>query len=215
MSDYSKALTEAIKRAGVRNDYIAQQIGVTSGNQVSQWRRGRRPIPAHVAPKLAALLSVPPEAISAAYARLLDAGMPPEPQETLIPSGHVRIPSLAEFGRTGAMDDCYLLDVLARRKLGTTPLEHARWTLQPNATMAPLIERDDVLLVDARATQRADVMDGSIYAFTIWGRADARRILVRRDHWVLAGQSPEVDRITVYESDLEQVRLFGMVVGWL
>lgn len=214
MDTFSKAFAEAIRHAGIRNDYLASKIGASS-NQVSQWRRGRRPIPAHFATNLGTLLSVPPETISSAYARLVEAGMMLEPRETPVPKEHVRIPRLPEFGRPETLEGCCLLEILARRKLGATALEHARWTLQPNAAMSPLIERDAVLLVDARATDQADVMDGAIYAFTIWGRPDVRRILVRRDHWLLVGQSAEVERIEVYEADLKQLQLFGMVVGWL
>lgn len=198
----------------MRNDFIASKVGASS-NQVSQWRRGRRPVPAHFASNLGSILSVPPESISGAYARLIEAGLGIEPHEAPTPKSHVRIPRLADFGRPESLTDCFLLELLALRKLGATPLEHARWTLQPNAAMAPLIERDAVALVDTRATNQADVMDGAIYAFTIWGRSDVRRILVRRDHWLLVGQSAEVERIEVHEADLKQLQLFGMVVGWL
>ena len=74
MDPYTQAFAEAIKTAGMRNDYIALKTGVSS-NQVSQWRRGRRPIPAQYAPTLGALLAVPPERISVAYARLVEAGV--------------------------------------------------------------------------------------------------------------------------------------------
>lgn len=214
MDPYTQAFAEAIKTAGMRNDYIALKTGVSS-NQVSQWRRGRRPIPAQYAPNLGALLAVPPERISVAYARLVEAGVMAEAMEMPIPKGHVRIPRLADFGRPDALDDCYLLEFVARRKLGATPVEDARWTLQPSQALAPLIERDALVLVDARATAQSDVVDGAIYAFTLWGRPDIRRVLVRRDHWLLVGHSSDTERTEVYEADLPHLRLFGLVVGWL
>jgi DNA-binding transcriptional regulator YdaS (Cro superfamily) len=214
MDSYTQAFAEAIKTAGMRNDYIALKTGVSS-NQVSQWRRGRRPIPAQYAPHLGSLLTVAPEQISVAYARLVDAGVMAEARDMPVPKAHVRIPRLPDFGRPDALDDCFLLDFVARRKLGATPIEDARWTLQPSQALAPQIERDALVLVDARATGQSDVVDGAMYAFTLWGRPDIRRILVRRDHWLLVGQSSDTGRTEVYEADLPHLRLFGMVVGWL
>jgi hypothetical protein len=216
MDAFAQALSDAIDQSGMRGDHIAKQVGTTP-NQLSQWKNGRRPVPAHYAPSLASVLLIRPESISNAYARVIDAGLTIDAVNgsSLVPNGNVRIHRLAEFGRPDAMDDCYLLEVLARRKLGTTPTECCRWTLQPNAAMSPLIERDSVLLIDTRITDHADVMDGAIYAFILWGRSDVRRIFVRRDHLLLVAQSPEVERIEVHRDDFAELRLYGMVVGWL
>lgn len=215
MDAFAQALDTAIDQSGMRGDHLAKQIGATP-NQLSQWRNGRRPVPAHYAPPLASLLSVRPETISNAYARVIEAEFSIDGDDgEAIPSGNVRIARLGDFGKPDAMDDCYLLEVLARRKLGTTPVDHCRWALQPNAAMAPLIERDSVLLVDTRISDHADVMDSAIYAFTLWGRPDVRRIFVRRNHLLLVAQCPEIERIEVHRDDLADLQLHGMVVGWL
>jgi hypothetical protein len=216
MDSFAQALSDAIDDSGMRGDFIAKQIG-TSANRLSQWKNGRRPVPAHYAPTLAAVLAVPPERISGAYAKVIEAGLSIDSanRSAPIPSGNVRIPRLADFGRPEAMDDCYLLEVIARRKLGTTPVDDCRWALQPNAAMSPLIERDCVLLIDTRITRHADIMDGAVYAFTLWGRSDVRRIFVRRDHLLLAAHNSEVERIEVHGDDLADLHLHGLVVGWL
>ena len=214
MDSYTQAFAEAIQTAGMRNDYIALKTGVSS-NQVSQWRRGRRPIPAQYAPNLGALLAVPPERISVAYARLVEAGVMAEAMEIPVPKGHVRIPRLADFGRPDALDDCYLPEFVVRQKIGATPIEHVRWTLQPSQALAPQIERDALVLIDTRVTKHADVVDGANYVFTLWGRPDIRRILIRRDLWLLTKYNSETERTDVYETDLTHLNLFGLVVGWL
>lgn len=216
MDAFALSLSDAIDRSGMRSDHIAKQVGA-SANQLSQWKNGRRPVPAHYAPGLASVLSVAPEAISSAYARIAQAGLTADGREETpyVPNGNVRIPRLAGFGKPNSMDDCYLLETLAHRKLRATPPEHCRWTLQPNAAMSPLIERDDVLLIDVRAVEHADIMDGALYAFALWGRPDVRRVFVRRDHLLLVAHSPEVERIEVHSDDMGEFKLFGMVVGWL
>lgn len=216
MDPFTAALTEAIDRSGMRGDHIAKQIG-TSANQLSQWKNGRRPVPAHYAPNLASVLSIAPESISNAYARIIEAGLHGDVRDAslAVPRGNIRIPPLQDFGRPGLLDDCYLLEVVAHRKLGTTPPEHCRWTLQPNAAMSPLIERDAVLLVDCRKIDRSDLIDGAIYVFNLWRRQDVRRIFIRRDHLLLAAQSPEADRIEVYDDDFHELEIHGTVVNWI
>lgn len=216
MDAFAQALSDAIDQSGMRGDHIAKQVGTTP-NQLSQWKNGRRPVPAHYAPGLASVLLIRPESISNAYARVIEAGFTIDGVngEVAVPVGNVRIPHLGAFGRPDMMTDCYLLEVLARRKLGTTPIESCRWALQPNGAMSPLIERDNVLLIDIRTTVHAEVMDSAIYVFTLWGRPDVRRIFVRRDHLLLVAHSPEVERIEVHGDDLADLNLHGMVVGWL
>jgi len=55
-----------------------------------------------------------------------------------------------------------------------------------------LIRRNALVLVDTSVTRHEDVVDGGLYAYTLWGRPDIRRFLPRRDGWLLVGQSPGV-----------------------
>jgi hypothetical protein len=59
------------------------------------------------------------------------------------------------------------------------------------------------------------VVDGGLYAYALWGRTDIRRVSIRRDAWVLVGESEERARTPVPIADLAELRLLGMVIGWL
>ena len=69
MDKYARTFAEAMDFTGTRNTIVAAHARVGSNN-VSQWRTGRRPIPAERAVAIAALLGVAPESISEAYERL-------------------------------------------------------------------------------------------------------------------------------------------------
>jgi hypothetical protein len=191
-------------------------------NNVSQWRTGRRPIPAERAVAIAALLGVAPESISEGYERLLHAGYTP-PHKALslgsragaAPVDHVTIERLAEFGHADGPTRILLPDFLARRKIGLSAIEDVRWTLQPSHAMAPEIDRHALVLVDITATQHAQVVDGGTYAYSLWGRPDIRRLLIRRDHWLVLGYGKDAEYTEVQTSELSNLKILGVVLGAL
>lgn len=220
MNKYSQNFADAMKRTGLRNTVIAAHVGKVGNNCVAQWRSGRRPIPAEHAPKVAGLLGLLPENISEAYDRLLKAGaLLPDATGTgsrnAPPAGHVVFAQLEEFGREAEQSRIWLPESITRRKLGLTRPQDVRWTLQPSLSMAPEIERQALVLIDITANCAEDVVDGGLYAYALWGSLDIRRILVRRDAWTLAGSTPEVERVTLTEEELPELRVFGSVIGWI
>jgi hypothetical protein len=214
MSAYARNFDAALERTGIRNAFVAEKLGVPR-TLVSMWRRGRQPMPAVYARSVGAIVGEAPARISSAYDELVVAGVIPDARHGATPPDHVRIPALAEFDRSGQAHDSYLPELIARRRAGSTPIEHLRWTLQTSQALAPLIERDALLLIDTRFTRHADVSDGGLYALTLWGRPDIRKILIRRDRWVLTSQDQDAERSEVSNKELSQLRLFGMVVGWI
>jgi hypothetical protein len=220
MNKFSQAFADAMERTGIRNTVVAAHLGTIGYNNIAQWRTGRRPIPAEHAAKVAALLGVPPESISEHYDRLLHAGavlpgaVGPASRSSP-PARHSVISQLEGFGRAEEPDRIWLPESVVKRKLGPTPVEHVRWALQLSWAMAPEIERHALVLVDITANRHDEVLDGGLYAYSLWGRPDIRRITIRRDAWGLVGTNPEVERIAVGESELSQLHIFGAVVGWL
>ena len=218
MNKYSQAFFDAMKRTGLSNVVIAAHVGKVGNNCVAQWRSGRRPIPAEHAPKVAGLLGLLPEQISESYDRLLQAGaLLPEatPGRNAPPQGHVVLSELEDFGRPSDQPRIWLPESITRRKLGLTRPEDVRWTLQPSQSMAPEIERHALVLVDITTRRPEDVVDGGLYACALWGRPDIRRILVRRGGWTLAGANADIERVSVSEEDLAELRIHGSVIGWI
>lgn len=220
MNKYSQTFADAMERTGIRNVTVAAHVGKVGNNCIAQWRTGRRPIPAEHAPKVSMLLGVLPESISEAYERLLEAGtIQPDAAGTgarnAPPMGHVILGQLKDFSPPDPQPRLWLPESISRRKLGLTPVENVRWTLQPSWSMAPEIERHALVLIDVTAKRQQDVVDGGLYAYALWGRPDIRRLLIRRDGWTLVGANPDVERLLVAEQDLEQLRVFGAVIGWI
>lgn len=221
MDRYARAFAEAMDSTSTRNTTVAAHARVGSNN-VSQWRTGRRPIPAERAVAIAALMGVAPERISEGYERLLHAGYTP-PHKTLSigsrtgasPVDHVTIERLAEFGHAEGSTRILLPDFLARRKIGPAAIEEVRWTLQPSHAMEPEIERHALVLVDITATQHDQVVDGGTYAYSLWGRPDIRRLLIRRDHWLVLGHGKDAEYTEVQASELSNLKIFGAVLGAL
>ena len=220
MNKYTHAFVAAMDQTRIRSRTLAAHVGKISDNSVAQWRSGRRPIPAEYAVKIAKLLDVPPETISESYDRLLKSGVitsgagmfgaAVEP-----PAGHVVLDRLPGFGRPGELERIWLPEIMLRRELAATPVENVRWLTQLSRTMEPEIKRHAVVLVDITATRHEDVVDGGLYAYALWGRTDIRRVSIRRDAWVLVGESEERARTPVPIADLAELRLLGMVIGWL
>lgn len=220
MNKYTQAFVAAMDHTRIRSRVLASQVGTFSDNSVAQWRSGRRPIPAEYAVKIAELLGVPPETISQPYDRLLQSGVIPSGMKTVEswshpPAGHAVIERLSGFGRPDEQEHLWLPEIMLRRELGATPIENVRWATQQSRTMEPEIKRHAVILVDIGATRLDDVVDGAVYAYSLWGRADIRRIAIRRDAWVLVGENEERARTPVPIAELSELHLFGMVIGWL
>lgn len=221
MDRYARAFAEAMDSTGTRNTTVAAHARVGSNN-VSQWRTGRRPIPAERAVAIAALMGVAPERISEGYERLLHAGYTP-PHKTLSigsrtaasPVDHVTIERMAEFGHTEGATRILLPAFLARRKIGPAAIEEVRWTFQPSHAMEPEIERHALVLVDITITQHDQVVDGGTYAYSLWGRPDIRRLLIRRDHWLVLGHGKDAEYTEVQASELSNLKIFGAVLGAL
>lgn len=221
MDKYAQAFADAMNETGMRNTTVAAQLEGIGYNNVSQWRTGRRPIPADHAPAIAALLDVPPERISKAYARRMHA----ESVRTAstagvlagggVPAEHVALLHLPGFGRGDGGDRIVLPEFIVRRELGPTAIEHVRWAAQLSRAMEPEIKRFALVLIDTTVTRHEDVVDGGIYAYTLWGRPDIRRVLIRRDAWCLVGQGGGSERIEVAATDLAYIRIHGAVTGWL
>jgi DNA-binding transcriptional regulator YdaS (Cro superfamily) len=215
MNRHAATFTRAMEAAGVSNAKIIEEVGgtITPAN-VSHWRHGRRPMPAEYAPAIAALLRVDPESISEAYARLTHA-QAAAAQDVAGVAGHLAIEQLPGFVRHEGPRRILLPDFLVRPRIGTTPVAGIRWTLQPSTAMAPAIHRHALVLIDSTATDRSLITDGSVHAYTLWGRPDIRRILIRRDGWALARHANPADHTFVPTDELGEIGLFGAVLGWL
>jgi len=215
MSKYAKAFAEAMQNSRISSASVVAEIGgtITVGN-VSHWKHGRRPVPAAHAPALARLLKVAPESISESYANLLRAqSLVGEPAAA--PAGHVSLARLDSFGSVDGRSRLVLPDFLVLPRIGATDVQNIRWTLQPTTAMAPEIPRGALLLVDVSVATVDRVSDGGVFAYTLWGRPDVRRILIRRDGLAFARQSGSADQTYVGQDELEAVVVHGQVLGWI
>jgi DNA-binding transcriptional regulator YdaS (Cro superfamily) len=216
MNQYTAAFAQAMEATGTRNTaVVAHLANRVSPTDVSNWRVGRRPIPAEHAPAVAALLNIDPTSISAAYERMVVAGLSTASQGAKAITGHVSLDRLGDFGHIEGSARIVLPEFLVRPRIGPTPIASIRWTLQPSLAMAPEIKRNALILLDVTASQQAHVVDGGTYAYTLWGRPDVRRILIRRDAWLLAQFGNDSDHTFIPEADLEHLRILGAVVGWI
>lgn len=216
IDQFSAALAAALDRSPLTNTEIADRIGVNYPNVISQWKVGGRPVPARHAPRLAALLGVRPESISAAYARLSEEGcIPTYTDVDAVPPGHVLIDRLHGFGRENAPSYAVLPMFVVEMKVGKTPIEHVRWVLQPTGAMAPTIAQGALVLIDSTKSSHSDVVDGGVYAYELYGRPYVRRIILGRDSWSLCGHDASSERVVLKASDLEDLHIHGAVLGWL
>ena len=220
MNKYTEAFVAAMDHSRIRSRTLAAQVGTFSDNSVAQWRSGRRPIPAEYAVKIAKVLGVRPESVSEPYDRLLQCGVITSsagaPQAWANPpAGHAVIERLPGFCRADEQEHIWLPERMLRRELGATPVENVRWVTQQSRTMEPEIKRHGVVLVDISATRLEDVVDGGVYAYSLWERSDIRRVAIRRDSWVFVGDNEERARTPVPIAELSELQLLGMVIGWL
>ena len=220
MDKYAQALTQAMDETGTSNTRVAE-VARVGRNNVAHWRVGRRPIPADHAPAIAALLGVAPERISRAYDQMLRVESAQQvmalqglrPGST--PDAHVSLERLDGFARADMPVRIWLPEFVVRRELGPTPVQHVRWAVQMSRAMEPDIRRNALVLVDTSMCRHEDVVDGGLYAYALWGRPDIRRILTRREGWLLVGQNPAIDRVQVPLAELPDLRILGAVVGTL
>lgn len=219
MNKHSEAFAGAMKATGTRNTAVVEHLGGRiSPSDVSNWRVGRRPIPAEHAPAVAALLNVQPEEISQAYERMVLAGLPHSSAKsgTQRPAaGHVSLDRLEEFGFAEGPMRLVLPEFLVRPRIGLAPLQSIRWTLQPTEAMEPEIRRQALVLVDTSVSGLDHVVDSGAYAYTLWGRPDIRRIQIRREAWCLVRHGSGIEHTIVPEADLEHLRILGAVCGWI
>ncbi|MFC3549438.1 helix-turn-helix domain-containing protein [Lysobacter cavernae] len=127
--------------------------------------------------------------------------------------GHVEIQALAGFGPADGPSTILLPDFLLQQKIGMTSAANVRWALNPSRAMEPEIERHQLVLVDVTQSTLADVIDGTTYAYTLWGRPDIRRVLHRRDHWSVVGFGKGAESTDVYKDDQDSLQILGAVVG--
>lgn len=132
-----------------------------------------------------------------------------------VPEGYRVVPRIAEFAGVDIPEVLLFPDFLLRRKIGLTPVDHVRWVLNPSPAMEPVIEQHAVVLVDVSKAGREAVVDGVTYAYLLSGRPDVRRILIRNDHWSVAGPGKGGDYRDVYEADLSKLQVLGAVIGAL
>lgn len=222
MDKYAKVFADAMEDKSMRNTTVAAYLGsaITVGN-VSHWRTGRRGVPKEHAVAVGTLLELPPEQISKAYEQQLRAQsalntMAVQGSRTgIVSEGYVAIERLTDFGREEGTARIVLPELLVRRELGMTPIEHVRWAVQLSRVMEPEIKRHALLLIDVTVSNHAHVLDGGIYAFTLWDRPEVRRVEVRRDMWSLTGGIQNAERVQLPKSDLAHFKVCGAVVGWL
>lgn len=213
---FSSTLADALDRSRLTNAEIAKRIGVIP-NVISQWKTAHKPMPARHAPKVAALLGVRPEAISIAYAQLRDAGCLPALADATsgLPPGHVLIDRLHGFCRENGPNYAVLPAFVVEMKTGKTPIEHVRWVLQPTGAMAPTIPEGSLVLIDSTKTSHNNVVDGGLYAYDLYGRPYVRKIIIARDSWSLCGHDVGIERVVITNTDLDDLRIRGVVLGWL
>lgn len=219
MTRHSEAFAEAMKATGTRNTAVVEHLGGRiSPSDVSNWRVGRRPMPAEHAPAVAALLNVQPEEISQAYERMVLAGLPLTGVRSTTSrpaAGHVSLDRLEEFGLQDGPTRIVLPEFLIRPRIGLAPIQNIRWTLQPTEAMEPEIKRHALVLVDTTGAGLDHVVDSGAYAYTLWGRPDIRRIQIRRDAWCLVRHGSGIEHTIVPDADLEHLRILGAICGWI
>lgn len=220
MDKYAQTLADAMDQTGAKNTAVAALLGEDFPySNVSLWRTGRRPLPAEHAPAVAVFLGVPPERISRAYEQQLRAetvrrtmSVQMSVAEALL-TEHVVIERLDDFGPQEGPARIALPELVVRRELGMTPIDHIRWTVQRYRAMEQSIKRQSIVLIDISATDLGAVLDGGTYAYKLWDRPDIRQFSIHRDTWTLGGTNKEIPSTELRVADLPNLKIFGTVVG--
>jgi|GEM_PF-6296421 len=141
-------------------------------------------------------------------------GLPMLVSQENMPAEHVQIEHLAGFDVVNGPRYAVLPEILVRRKIGDTPIEHVRWVINPSPAMAPVIEQGALVFVDTRYNSLESVIDGATYAYRLWKRPDLRKIVFRDQHHVtLVGHGKGAPLTDVYEDKLPDLEIGGLVLG--
>ncbi|MCT8273371.1 MULTISPECIES: helix-turn-helix domain-containing protein [Xanthomonas translucens group] len=137
-------------------------------------------------------------------------------RESAPPTGHVALAAIDGFAPFDGPTTIVLPEFLLAQKVGTlASLTHVRWALNPSRAMEPEIQRQQLALVDVSLSTKEDLIDGNTYAYTLWGRPDIRRVLLRRDHISVVGFGKDAESTDVYAEDKGGLEILGCVVGVL
>lgn len=201
MGTVAERLREERSRLGLNQDVMAGAAGLKRSAQI-RYEKGER------SPDADYLSAVASLGVDVCYVLTGQ-------HHGALPEGYLNIARIPEFARYDIPESLLLPNFVLRRKIGLTPLEHVRWVLNPTPAMEPLIEQHALVLVDISKAGHAAVLDGVTYAYLLSGRPDVRRILIRSDHWSVAGPGKGADYRDVYESDLGELKVLGAVIGVL
>jgi transcriptional regulator with XRE-family HTH domain len=201
MGTLAERLREERGRLGLNQDAMAAAAGMKRSAQI-RYEKGER------SPDAEYLSAIAELGVAIAY---VVTGRQPE----YIPEGYLQLPRIEGFGPIDLPDAVLLPDFIVRHKIGLTPLENVRWVLNPSPAMEPEIEQNALVFIDVSRAGHASVIDGVTYAYTLAGRPDVRRILIRKDHWSVAGVGKATDYRDVYLSDLPGLHVMGTVIGAL
>lgn len=201
MVTMAERLREERGRLGLNQDVMAAAAGLKRSAQI-RYEKGER------SPDADYLAAVASLGVDVSYVVTGRHGVD-------VPSGYLQVARIAEFGGFDLPESLLFPDFLLRRKIGFTPVEHVRWVLNPSPAMEPVIEQHAVVLVDVSKAGHDAVVDGVTYAYMLSKRPDVRRILIRSDHWSVAGEGKRADYRDVYLSDLAGLQILGAVIGAL
>ena len=201
MSAVAERLKEERVRLGLNQDALAAAAGLKRNAQIN-YEKGER------SPDSDYLVAVAALGVDVGYVLTGQQSRP-------VPEGYISVQRVVEFGRFDAPEALLFPDFLLRRKIGVTPVEHVRWLQNPTSAMEPVIEQHAVVLVDVSKAGHEAVLDGLTYAYTLSGRPDVRRILIRKDHWSVASPVKGGDYRDVYEPDMKELKVLGEVIGAL
>lgn len=220
MDKYATALATAMEAKGIKNTQLARRIG-THPSFVSLVKRGKTPLTETFAESAAEMLEVAPETISEQYERKLAAGtdlerMGLKAPTTGVPAGHVALDLLPNFGPLiEPLAHVVLPLAIVRRKVGFTPIEHIRCAFNPTRAMAPDIEHGALLMLDTTSRSIEDVVDGMVYAYQLYGHADVKRFLLRKQQIHVAGHGDMSDPLRLTDDDLGHLKILGLVAAAL
>jgi transcriptional regulator with XRE-family HTH domain len=201
MATLADRLREERGRLGMNQDAMAAAAGLKRSAQI-RYEKGDRSPDADYLAAVAAL------GVDVVYVLTGE-------QSRVVPAGYISVPRVMEFGRFDTPEALLFPDFLLRRKIGVTPVEDVRWLLNPTSAMEPVIEQHAVVLVDVSKSGHEAVLDGLTYAYTLSGRPDVRRILIRTDHWSVASPVKGGDYRDVYDDDMKELKVLGEVIGSL
>lgn len=199
MGTMAERLREERGRLGINQDVMAAAAGMKRAAQI-RYEKGER------SPDADYLAAVATLGVDVAYVLTGE-------HTTAAPAGYASLPRVMAFGNLDLPETLLLPDFLVRRKIGMTPAMNVGWVMNPSPAMEPVIEQHAIVLLDVTKTGLDAVVDGMTYAYTLSGRPDVRRILIRKDHWTVIGAGKGAELRDVYLSDLAGLKILGAVIG--